>query len=122
MSKQSGQFTVTTNPTVQGLKAKDLKKEGNTSKKLDRLKKGLGGSLQKIFDLKGHECGGVIRATSQTGEWFYVEPDIEGLPVGVATLVQGVNAEFSAGDNVRVKIAGVDEDRGQLAMHLLGKL
>ena len=122
VSKQSGQFTVTTNPTVQGLKAKDLKKEGNTSKKLDRLKKGLGGSLQKIFDLKGHECGGVIRATSQTGEWFYVEPDIEGLPVGVATLVQGVNAEFSAGDNVRVKIAGVDEDRGQLAMHLLGKL
>jgi len=122
VSKQSGQFTVTTNPPVQGLKARDLKKEGNTSKKLDRLKKGLGGSLQKIFDLKGHECEGVIRATSQTGEWFYVEPDIEGLPVGVATLVQGVNADFSAGDTVRVKIAGVDEDRGQLAMHLLGKL
>ena len=122
VSKQSGQFTVTTNPTVQGLRAKDLKKEGNTSKKLDRLKKGLGGSLQKIFDLEGHECGGVIKATSQTGEWFYVEPDIEGLPVGVATLVKGVTAELSAGDNVRVRIAGVDEHRGQLAMHLLGKL
>jgi hypothetical protein len=78
--------------------------------------------LQKIFDLEGHECKGVIKASSQTGEWFYVEPEVEGLPVGVATLVEGVNAELATGDQVRVRIAGVDEGRGQLAMDLLGKL
>jgi hypothetical protein len=122
VSKQSGQFTVSTNPTVKGQKAKDLKKEVSTSKKLNRLKNSLGGSLQKIYDLEGHECTGVIKATSQTGEWFYVEPEFDGLPVGVATIMQGFDTELAAGDHVRVRIAGVDEERGQLAMELLGKI
>ncbi len=122
VSKQSGQFTVTTNPTVQGRKAKDLKREGHAIKKLDRLKKSLGGSLQKIWELEGQECFGIVKATSQSGEWCYVQPDLKDLPVGVATLVSGSDAHFSAGDSVRVRIAGVDEERGQLAMHLLGKV
>lgn len=122
VSKQSGQFTVTTNPTVQGRRAKDLKKESNAMKKLDRLKKSLGGSLQTIWDLEGQECTGIVKATSQSGEWCYVQPSLQGLPVGVATLVKGIDKDFSSGDTVRVRIAGVDEERGQLAMELLGKL
>jgi hypothetical protein len=122
VSKQSGQFTVTTNPTVQGRKAKDLKKESSATKKLDRLKKSLGGSLQKIRELEGQECGGIVKATSHSGEWVYVQPELDGMPVGVATLVQGMDQNLAAGDNVRVRISGVDEQRGQLAMHLLSKL
>lgn len=122
VSKQSGQFTVTTNPTVQGRKAKDLKKESSATKKLDRLKKSLGGSLRKIWELEGQECGGVVKATSHTGEWVYVQPELSGLPVGVATMVQGMDQTLVAGDNVRVRIMGVDEQRGQLSMHLLSKL
>lgn len=121
VSKQSGLYTVTTNPMIQGRKAKEVKKESSASKRINRLKKSLGGSLKKIYDLEGHECIGVVKATSHTGEWYYVEPEVDGLPVGVATVVQGVDTVLAAGDEVRVRIAGVDEERGQLAMHLLGK-
>jgi len=122
VSKQNGQFAVTMNPTVKGRKAKELKKESGAMKKLDRLKKSLGGSLQKIFDLEGHECSGTVKATSNTGEWVYVQPHLDGLPVGVATIdEEHGTATIGAGDSVRVRIAGVDEQRGQLAMQLLGK-
>lgn len=107
---------------MQGRRPKDLKKETNAIKKLDRLKKSLGGSLQTIWELKGQECTGIVKATSQTGEWCYVQPSLNGLPVGVATLAEGIDRDFSSGDTVRVRIAGVDEERGQLAMELLGKL
>ena len=123
VSKQSGQFTVSMNPTVQGRKAKDIKKETIAVKKLDRLKKSLGGSLEKIWELEGQECGGVVKATSNSGEWVYVQPELSDLPVGVAALVQGMDQQpLIVGDAVRVRIAGVDEQRGQLAMHLLEKL
>jgi hypothetical protein len=121
VSKQSNQFTVTTNPLVRGRKAIDMKKENDAEKKLKRLKKSLGGSLKRIWELEGQECGGTVKATSNTGDWVYVQPDLEGLPVGVASLDEGAE-DLAPGDNVRVRIAGVDEQRGQLAMQLLGKL
>jgi ribosomal protein S1 len=121
VSKQSGQFTVTTNPSVQGRKAKDLKKENDAEKKLKRLRKSVGGSLQKIWDMEGKECEGTVKATSQSGDWLYVQPHLNGLPVGVATLNEGLG-DFAAGDSVRIRIAGVDEERGQLALQVIGKL
>lgn len=118
VSKQSGQFAVTTNPLVQGRKAKDLKKESGTNKKLQRLKKSLGGSLNHIFDLEGEECEGTVKATSKTGDWMYVQPALSGLPVGIATLSEELG-DVVAGDSVRVRIIGVDEERGQLALKVL---
>lgn len=121
ISKQSGQFAVTTNPNVQGRKAKDLKKESDTEKKLKRLKKSLGGNLDKIFDLQGEECHGTVKATSKTGDWVYVQPELAGLPVGVATIGENLS-HLRAGDSVRVRIDGVDEERGQLAMEVVDKV
>jgi hypothetical protein len=118
VSKQSGQFAVTTNPLVQGRKAKDLKKENGTNKKLQNLKKSLGGSLNPIFDLEGEECNGTVKATSKTGDWMYVQPELPGLPVGIATMSEELG-DIAAGDSVRVRIVGVDEERGQLALQVL---
>jgi hypothetical protein len=120
VSKQSGQFAVTTNPLVQGRKAKDLKKESGTNKKLQNLKKSLGGSLNPIFELEGKECYGTVKATSKTGDWIYVQPELSGLPVGIATLSEEFG-DVAAGDSVRVRIVGVDEERGQLALQVLDR-
>jgi hypothetical protein len=128
VSKQSNQFTVTTSPeAVQGRTAKDLKKNDDAQKRLERLEKKLGGSLEKIWALEGKECTGTVRATSQSGDWVYVQPDLQGLPVGVATFLPGSGGSDAAGslvagDSVRVRISGIDEQRGQLSMHVLKKL
>jgi hypothetical protein len=121
VSKQSSQFMVTTNPLVRGRSAKDIKKEGDAKKKLKRLKKSLGGSLQRIWDLEGQECAGVVKATSPTGNWVYVKTELSDLPVGIAALEEGI-AALAVGDNVKVQIAGVDEQKGQLSMKYIEKL
>lgn len=129
VSKQSSQFMVTTDPSaVKGKKAKDIKKQSDASKKLERLGKMLGG-LEKAEELKGRECHGTVKATSQTGDWLYVQPDTESegnvrLPVGVATIPDELanENEFSQGDSVRIQLDGIDESRGQLAMHVIEKL
>ena len=118
VSKQSRSFTVTTNPLVQGRSAKDIKKESGAQKKLKRLKKSLGGSLKKIWDLDGQQCTGIVKAKSDS--WIYVEPEFD-LPVGIAALEEGVEG-LNVGDNVQVQIAGVDEERGQLSMKYIAKL
>eukprot|EP00536_Pseudo-nitzschia_multiseries_P009464 jgi/Psemu1/200773/e_gw1.264.46.1 len=122
VSKQSNKFQVTTNPLVKGQKAKDIKKEAGTKKKLDRLKKSFGGDLNRIYALEGRECEGIVKATSKTGDWVYVQPSIEDLPVGVAALGSDDISGLSAGDNVRVRLSGIDEERGQLSMDVIGKV
>jgi hypothetical protein len=121
VSKQSNQLMVTMNSSVQGMKAKDLKKETGVSKKLSRLSKQLGG-LHRIRELQGQECDGVVKATSDAGDWLYVQPDIPNLPVGVATVPVDFDGSLAKGDTVRIQLQGVDEDRGQLAMLILKKL
>ncbi|CAJ1942284.1 unnamed protein product [Cylindrotheca closterium] len=121
VSKQSGQFAVTTNPAVQGRKAKDMKKENDASKRLKKLKKSLGGGLRLIYESEGSECEGTVKAASKTGDWVYVEPDIEGLPVGIAAMSEELSG-VNSGDRVRVRIEGVDEERGQLSLQVLEKL
>merc|ERR1711937_1124366 len=122
VSKQSNQFQVTTNPLVKGQKAKDIKKEADTNKKLDRLKKSFGGNLNRIHSLKGTECDGIVKAASKTGDWVYVQPGLDDLPVGIGALENKDLSGLSAGDNVRVRISGIDEERGQLAMEVLSRL
>ncbi len=122
VSKQSNQFQVTTNPLVKGQKAKDIKKEAGTKKKLDRLKKTFGGNLSRIYSLKGTECEGIVKAASKTGDWVYVQPGLEDLPVGIGALENEDLGDLSAGDTVRVRISGIDEERGQLSMEVLSRL
>lgn len=122
VSKQSNKLLVTTNRLVQGRKAKDLKKEAGAQKKKNRLKKQLGGSLTEIYRLTGKECDGTVKATSKAGQWLYVQPELDGLPVGVATMDDGEMKSISVGERVRVRIAGVDEERGQLSMQVISKL
>jgi len=121
VSKQSCQLMVTMNPSVQGKKPKELKKEIEVSKKLSRLAKQLGG-LHRIRKLQGQEMDGVVKATSNAGDWLYVEPCFDNLPIGVAVVSEDATSEFTKGDSVRIQIEGVDEDRGQLAMRVLKKL
>jgi hypothetical protein len=64
---------------------------------------------------------GTVKATSHTGDWLYVEPQEDSLPVGIAsgdeTLLQGL----MKGDTVRIQLEGIDETRGQLSMKVLSK-
>lgn len=122
VSKQSNQFRVTTNPLVKGQKPKDIKKEAGTKKKLDRLKKSFGGNLNRIYALKGTECEGIVKAASKTGDWVYVQPGLEDLPVGIGALGNEDLSGLSAGDNVRVRISGIDEERGQLSMEVISRV
>jgi len=126
VSKQSSQFRVTTDLSlVQGKKAKDVKKESGVSKKLEKLSTLLGG-LDKAEELKGREYEGTVKATSQTGDWLYVQPTGDdgelNLPVGVATIPGNQSSEYAEGDRVRIKMDGIDESRGQLAMSVVEKL
>ena len=118
--KQSGRYMVTVDSSVQGRKAKDIKKESEAEKKLARLIEKMGGEegFQRITDLEGTECDGVVQALSKTGDWCYVQPNLEGLPVGVAKLSLG-DIALSKGDAVRVRMDGIDETRGQLAMTVI---
>ena len=123
VSPQSGQFRVTTDPSlVLGKKAKDIKKESGVTKKLERLSQMLGG-LHKAEELRGREYDGTVKATSQTGDWLYVQPNEDelSLPVGVATVPED-EVEYSQGDLVRISMEGIDESRGQLAMRVIEKL
>jgi hypothetical protein len=121
VSKQSNQLMVTMNPSVQGMTAKDMKRETGVSKKLNRLAKQIGG-MHRIRELQGQECDGVVKATSVAGDWLYVQPSMDSLPVGVATVPAELYADLTKGDKVRIQLQGVDEDRGQLAMLILEKL
>lgn len=126
VSPQSSQFRVTTDPSlVRGKKAKDIKKESGAAKKLERLSQMLGG-LHKAEELRGREYDGTVKATSQTGDWLYVQPNGDNedevrLPVGVATVPED-EVEYFQGDLVRISMEGIDESRGQLAMRVIEKL
>jgi hypothetical protein len=120
VSKQSGRFMVTTRSAVQSMKV--VKKESKKNKNLDRLLSKFDGDVNNILKLAGEEGEGVVKAISQTGDWVYVEPTFHGLPVGVAQIAENVPAaSISVGDSVQVRLDGVDESRGQLALTVIAK-
>jgi len=139
VSKQSSRLVLTMDAlAVQGRTAKELKQEASLSKKLSRLEKQIcdqfpaGTDLRAaVKQLSGREWDGVVQATSQTGDWLYVQPegtDEYRLPVGVASVSpddaneDGSSGALLKGDKVRIKISGVDENRGQLSMRVLRKV
>ncbi|KAL9188186.1 hypothetical protein ACHAXT_006564 [Thalassiosira profunda] len=137
VSPQSGRFMVTLDPAVKGKKPKDTKREKQADKRKERLEKQIG--QEDIEALIGTIYDGIVKAKSKTGNWLYVQPCTEGdvggeeacdagLPVGVASflgesdgasLEEGGHGSYSAGDHVRVRLEGIDEKRGQLALTLL---
>lgn len=132
VSPQSGRFMVTLDPSIKDKKPKDLKREKQASKRKDRLSKQI--NQEDIRSLIRNEYEGVVKAKSKTGNWYYVQPCMEEeggedavtLPVGVATFSkpskdggEGTHGSYSEGDRVRVRLEGIDENRGQLALTLL---
>jgi len=137
---QSGRFMVTIDPAIKGQKLKELKKKREANKRLSRLASKASKSegdveegtslLSSIDSLIGTECYGTVKAKSKVGTWYYVQPDEElkdgkgcglKLPVGVA---EGERFEeiLSPGDRVQIRLDGIDEARGQLAMTLMKSL
>jgi len=101
---------------------KVLKKETKTNKNLDRLLSKFDGDINNILNLVGKEGEGVVKAISQTGNWLYVQPKFQDLPVGIAQLSGDISlSSLKEGDSVLVRLDGVDESRGQLAMTVVAK-
>jgi hypothetical protein len=121
VSRNSGQLSLTMDPSVQGKSAQDLKRESGVSKRLSRLSKQLGG-MKRMKQLLGKECNGIVKAVSNAGDWFYVEPELDNVPVGVASVSEEIRESLARGDGVRIQIVGVDEERGQLAMRILQRV
>jgi len=121
---QSGRFMVTLDPSVQNQKAKEMKLEKEADKRKERLSNKFDEDF--IRTLIGNEYEGIVKAKSKTGDWYYVQPCVEGereaysLPVGVAKLESDEeHGLYSAGDRIRVRVEGIDEKRGQLALTLI---
>jgi hypothetical protein len=90
---------------------------------MERLLNDFGGDINNIMKLKGSEGEARIKAKSQTGDWFYVEPSFLGLTVGIGQLREGLSEDvLEQGDLVLVRLNGVDSSRGQLSFSILDKI
>ena len=124
ISRQSGRFMVTCDPSIKGKKAKDVKMEKMAQKRMSKLAKSLGGEdgLTDLLSSVGLECTGVVKAASKSasGGWYYVQPMDSDLPVGIASCgVQQGAKPLHPGDEVQIRLEGVDEKRGQLSFTVL---
>lgn len=122
VSNQSGRFMVTLDPSIKTRKLKHIKQEQETDKRLMRLASKFGGEhgLKKIESAIGKEMEGVIKARSKTGDWYYVTPNNDEFPVGVATSNGDIN--YEQGQRVKIRLDGIDESRGQIAMCILDSI
>jgi hypothetical protein len=119
VSKQSRRFMLTTHKSM---KMKILKQEKKSNKNIERLASKFGGNINNIKILSGNEGIGIVTAISKTGEWLYVKPQFNDLPVGIATIASELDFHsLSKGDSVQIRVDGVDETRGQLSMTVLKK-
>jgi hypothetical protein len=118
--KQSSHLFLTMDPTIQGMTAKQVKRDGVVAKKQSRLIQQLGG-FARLRALTGVSCQGVVQAVSASN--IYVQPKLDNVPVGVAHLSPSLSmAQFCKGDLVQIQLNGIDPERGQLAMQVLKKL
>ena len=124
ISRQSGRFMVTGDPSIKGKKAKDVKMEKNAQKRMDKLAKSLGGEdgLTDLLSSVGLELTAVVKATSKSnaGACYYVQPVDSDLPVGIANCDEQEGAKsLSPGDEIQIRLEGVDETRGQISFTVL---
>jgi hypothetical protein len=61
-----------------------------------------------------------VKAKSKTGDWYYVQPEVDGFPVGIAKTEADISLE--PGQRAKVRVDGIDESRGQLALTVLESL
>ena len=135
VSTQSGRFMVTLDPSVGNMKAKERKHQRQAEKRKERLLTKTEVDHSDIQTLVGNVYNGIVKAKSKTGDWYYVQPlCIDGeivedgqsvIPVGIATFpAQEEGGEkdhslYAVGDQVRVRLEGIDERRGQLSLSIL---
>ena len=119
ISAQSGRFMVTLDASTKDHKMKDLKREKQVDKRLSKLAKTMGGEdgMVNILSSVGLELEGVVKAKSKTGDWYYIQPDVEGFPVGVAK--SEIDEDLEPGQRAKIRVDGIDESRGQLALTVL---
>ncbi len=119
---QSGRFMVTLDSTIKGKKMKDMKREKEANKRLEKLASKMGGEegLENILSSVGLQIEGVVKAKSKTGDWYYVQPEVDGFPVGVAQST--IEQTLKPGDKAMVRVDGIDEKRGQLALTIMESL
>jgi hypothetical protein len=120
VAKQSNQIFFSMKSSIVGKKPKDIKEETEREKKLGRLLKQVGG-MQQIRRLEGRIMNGTVKAISHTGDWLYIEPQEDSLPVGIAFGDETLRQGLAKGDTVRIQLEGVDETRGQLSMKVLSR-
>lgn len=118
---------VTMDSSIHGKKSKQLKFEKDVSKKLSRLLKHTGGTLNEIYEMKGYECDGIIQATSNRGgDWLYVQPILDNdnneqqpksllssissssLPVGIATISKDLQDAMADNDSKEAEHSTTD--------------
>ena len=77
--------------------------------------------------------GWTVKAKSKSGDWYYVQPcadaretgqgeecQVNALPVGIARFEgEDGGRQFQSGDNLRVRLNGIDEGRGQLSLTII---
>jgi hypothetical protein len=124
---------LTMDPSIKSQPKKQRRQLDNVNKRTERLIQRLGG-MKAIRSLRGTECDGVVKATSNMGDRsrLYVQPmnnddddadSNKNLPVGVATCPDPDLMDLlQQGDSVRVRLEGLDEQRGQLAMVVLERM
>jgi len=124
VSLQSGRFKLTTDPHVGQSSGRDRKRDAAVDKRMEKLTSILGEEgLADYIAMEGEDGTGTVVARSKTGSWYYVRPNpkVHGdLPVGVAAVADDGGEDFMPGDVVRIRFAGIDESRGQIAMDLVG--
>jgi hypothetical protein len=118
---QSGRFMVTLDAGMRNRKLKDIKREEEAVKRLNRLSNKFGNTdgLQLILNNIGKELNGTVKAQSKSGDWYYVQPDInevEGVTIPVGIAKNGLGSALVSGQKVVVRLDGVDDSRGQVAM------
>lgn len=119
---QSGRFMVTQDASIKNRKLKDIKREKEAEKRLEKLSNKMGGAegMQNILNSVGQEMEGEVKAKSKTGNWYYVQPAAVGFPVGVAH--SPIEESLEPGQKARIRIEGIDEKRGQLSLTVLARL
>ena len=133
VSPQSGRFMVTLDESIKNKKAKEIKLEKQADKRMERLAKQI--SYEDIEAIVGNVYDGVVKAKSKTGNLYYVQPCVDeveesdgdsctpSMPVGVATFESESESDgkdsYAVGDHVRIRLEGIDEKRGQLALTLV---
>ena len=110
-SPQSGRFTLTLD-SRRSSSNREEKMEREANKKMEKLGKMEG--FEEWMAMEGDEKTGTVVAASADSRWLYIS--VPGIPVAVCENPEKKTLE--KGEQVAVRMGGVDEERGQLRVVL----